>query len=188
MDEGVVASVLAEREDLLRKLDAVEKFLAVYGRDGAKPVARPSVKRVLARSFADRIDKFGVYGQSVINGALKHLPSVDGEPVLTRDLVTMLDDEGIAIRGENKVNALSALLARSSQIKGHGRNGWTRNDPVHNSAQLTGPVENDRNDTGTSSNDSGVKPISKSGDGWGDYRSPPAKPFAEDDDDSEIPF
>lgn len=28
------------------------------------------------------------------------------------------------MRGENKVNALSALLARSSRFIGHGRSGW----------------------------------------------------------------
>lgn len=127
--DDIIKRMLAEREDLTRKLTAVDQFLAAYGAGVSKVSLRLTTVRadapLLARSFADRIDKFGSYGTSVINAALLLLPSLESEPMLTRDLVEKIEARGITIRGENKVNALSALLARSSKIKGHGRAGWT---------------------------------------------------------------
>jgi hypothetical protein len=125
------ASILAEEADLERKLEAVRLMKAAYGVgsgvttvaplavERAKPVARKS------RDLSDRMDKFGLYGQHIIDSALLMLPGADHNPLPTRNLVTMLETIGVDIRGENKVNALSALLARSTKIKGHGRSGWT---------------------------------------------------------------
>lgn len=115
----------AEEADLERKLAVVREFLAVYRPSAPKGAAKsPSPSREV-RTFGDRIDKFGTYGKGVVDVVLTMLPSVSAEPILTRDLVVKLENNGIEIRGENKVNALSALLARSSKIKGHGRSGWT---------------------------------------------------------------
>jgi hypothetical protein len=123
------ASILAEEADLERKLEAVRLMKAAYGVgsgvttvaplavERAKPVARKS------RDLSDRMDKFGLYGQHIIDSALLMLPGADHNPLPTRNLVTMLETIGVDIRGENKVNALSALLARSTKIKGHGRSG-----------------------------------------------------------------
>jgi len=44
---------------------------------------------------------------------------------MTRDLVDRLAAAGVTVRGTNQVNALSALLARSSKFIAHGRRGWT---------------------------------------------------------------
>lgn len=80
---------------------------------------------------------------SAVNAAelrvLHLLPDVNGEPVLTRDLVASLELLDVEIRGENKVNALSVLLARSSKIKGHGRAGWTQacNAPANGNEALS---------------------------------------------------
>ena len=126
VDDDIIQRMLAERADLERKLAAVEQFLSVYGGTTAKPPSRPANDQPRQpRNAPDRTDKFGTYGKSVIEAALAVLPAADAQPIPTRDLVDRIEARDVAIRGDNKVNALSALLARSSKIKGHGRAGWT---------------------------------------------------------------
>ena len=72
------------------------------------------------------MDKFGPYGQRIVDFADRFLPGSDSNPVPTRDLVQYMEESGITITGNNKVNSLSALLARSTKMKGWGRAGWTR--------------------------------------------------------------
>jgi hypothetical protein len=123
MDEAIVIRMREEEADLVRKLDAVRQFLAAYG--GPAPVAAAAKgSTVTRRSSATRADKFGSYGQGVIDAACKLLEGANA-PVPTRDLLAKLERYGVEVRGENKVNALSALLARSSKVQGHGRAGWT---------------------------------------------------------------
>jgi len=50
--------------------------------------------------------------------------AANGTLTKTRDLVTFIEAAGHDISGENKVNALGALLARSADIVGHGKSGW----------------------------------------------------------------
>jgi hypothetical protein len=119
----IVAQMKAEEAALVRKLDAVRQFLAAYGEGAA---TRGASAPRSPRAAAERVDKFGSYGKGVISAAMECLPSEGDEPISTRELVDRLELRGVEIRGQNKVNALSALLARSSQIKGHGRAGWTR--------------------------------------------------------------
>lgn len=122
----IVAQMKAEEADLVRKLEAVRQFLAAYGEKPAPtPTARAAPANKPARNLTDRMDKFGSYGKGVIEAAAKMLPEDGGEPMPTRELVDRLEFIGVEIRGQNKVNALSALLARSTQIKGYGRAGWT---------------------------------------------------------------
>lgn len=120
--DDIIKRMRGEEADLVRKLAAVRQFLSVYGE---APVSGSTTPNRLARSFVDRIDKFGSYGKAVIDAAVALLPADGLRPVPTRELVDHIEFRGVEIRGENKVNALSALLARSSQIKGHGRSGWT---------------------------------------------------------------
>ena len=131
MNDDIMARMIAEKSAIqqrmagdARKLEAVDRFIEAY-QPSAKAALRSSTAPRPARSFVDRIDKFGSYGKAIIDAVTKLLPGLDGNPVPTRDLVAALETRGVDIRGENKVNALSALLARSSQIKGHGRSGWT---------------------------------------------------------------
>lgn len=131
MDDDFIAKIDAEEAALEVKLAALRQLKAVYGM-GPKPATRPSARATSAptgprpsRPLSDRMDKFGSYGSSVINAAMDFLPGVNQRPIMTRDLVEKLEARGVAIRGENKVNALSALLARSTRVKGHGRSGWT---------------------------------------------------------------
>lgn len=129
MDQTVIAHMRREEQDLLRKLEAVRQLLAVYGEPAneapMKATATASQPRPVRASSVDRTDKFGAYGQRIIDAATRHLPEMGGNPMMTRDLLAKLDEDGIEVRGENKINALSALLARSSTIKGYGRAGWT---------------------------------------------------------------
>jgi hypothetical protein len=133
MDE-FAQKVLDEEAELERKLAAVRAVKAAYGIGVAAATgaaaARSNTTGVGAparppRRMADRMDKFGAYGQGIIDVALQFLPGESDGPMPTRDLVSKLERYGTEVRGENKVNALSALLARSSKIKGHGRAGWT---------------------------------------------------------------
>lgn len=131
-----VDQMKAERAALLRKVAGLDAALAAYGVSSGAEGAAPLVVRVrnetpvvrAPRNAAERVDKFGSYGMQVVEAVISYLPSVSSPPVPTREIVTALEQSGIAVRGENKVNALSALLARSSKIKGHGRSGWTLAD------------------------------------------------------------
>lgn len=127
MEEDIVKRVRAEEADLVRKLDAVRQLLAAYG-EGSKTAPTPkapAATKATRPSLSSRVDKFGSYGQGVIDKACSFLPDIHSAPMLTRDLLAKLERYGVEVRGENKVNALSALLARSSAVKGHGRAGWT---------------------------------------------------------------
>ena len=135
--DDFVSRMIEERGVLLTKVAGLDVALAAYGvAPSHQPPSRPAVAvskpqavaERPARSFVDRVDKFGTYGRQVIEAAISYLPPPSGAPVPTRDIVAALDAAGITVRGESKVNALSALLARSSKIKGHGRSGWTLAD------------------------------------------------------------
>jgi len=43
----------------------------------------------------------------------------------TKDLVDYVEKRGHEVSGKNKVNSLGALLARSGDVEGHGKSGWT---------------------------------------------------------------
>lgn len=143
MDNDILARMEAEERALTDKLNAVRQLLAVYRGEGQKPAKAQAVPRV-AKSQAERIDKFGPYGQRIIEVVSKLLPGNTGNPVPTRVLVDKLAFRNVEITGENKVNSLSALLARSSAIKGYGRAGWTlqREEPGEEYLPAKGRNEN----------------------------------------------
>ncbi len=127
--EDILARMRDEERELQRKLEAVRHFLAAYsGSDTASALLERAPRK--PRPLAERMDKFGAYGQRVIDAALPVLPDSSEEPMRTRDIAAKLQDAGVKITGSNKVNSLSALLARSTKIKGYGREGWTRADGV----------------------------------------------------------
>lgn len=125
--DDIISRMRAEESDLVRKLEAVRHFLAAYAGPVASASTPPAQKRA-SRGSAERADKFGGYGMGVIDAVASVLPGPSKNPLMTRDIIAKLEASGVAIRGKNKVNALSALLARSSRIKGHGRSGWTLAD------------------------------------------------------------
>lgn len=127
MDNDIIVRMEAEEADLAQKLEAVRQFLAVYRGSAPKRAERvESASHRTARSAEARLDKFGPYGQKIVDTVDTLLPREGAMPIATRALVEQLTGLGVEITGDNKVNSLSALLARSSKIKGYGRAGWTR--------------------------------------------------------------
>ncbi|MGA0532102.1 hypothetical protein [Hansschlegelia sp. KR7-227] len=134
MDANIVQQMKAEEADLMRKLDAVRAFLAAYGvqngrapsgeRNMPKPAIVPATRPASVR---DRVplDRFTEYGREVVKAAITAVKKETVRPVLTRRLVELIEAEGVEIRGVDKVNALSALLARSIDLTSIGRRGWT---------------------------------------------------------------
>jgi hypothetical protein len=174
---GLIENLLAEERDLLAKLEGVRHLLAMYQHGaGSPPPARrptnvvPATSRAKVAppppSFLDegraealRIDRFGPYGTEIIEKSAAMLPEYGDSPVMTRDLVDRLEKSGVEVRGTNKVNALSALLARSSRLKAHGRRGWTRAESVKGADEA--PKENEPTSgsaVGSNAADEGVPP------------------------------
>ncbi len=153
MDNNIIATMEAEEADLARKLEAVRQFLDAY-RGGVASKSTPAPKASVSgtarggRSTATRLDKFGPYGQRIVDFADSVLPGCVSNPVPTRQLVEYLESQGINITGDNKVNSLSALLARSSKMKGWGRAGWTRMSPDDGDRLKQMQGENARNENG----------------------------------------
>jgi len=130
MDADIVNRMRAEEADLSRKLKAVRDFLAAYG---AAPVSSIPTAEEAPVSPKERptgtrpkvgIEGFGDYGRTIIAECMRSMLSVR-YPLKTRQLVEHLEGAGIEITGENKINAVGALLSRSDDITSHGKSGWT---------------------------------------------------------------
>ncbi len=129
----MIAQMKAEEAVLLRKLEAVRAVLALYGNalpSAAIPAEKPPATVIEgARPAAKRgqvpLDRFSAYGAEIVRASMQCIAGQPIRPVRTRALVDLVQSTGIAIRGENKVNALSALLARSEDLLGHGKRGWS---------------------------------------------------------------
>ncbi|WP_066114610.1 MULTISPECIES: hypothetical protein [Sphingomonadales] len=126
MDNDIVAKMRAEEADLTRKLKAVRDFLAAYGEtpsaEANSPVrgSRPQSvgrEKVEITSFTEQTRRsvvLAMQAMTTTNALMK-----------TKDLVAFVEAMGHTITGQNKVNALGALLARSIDIQGHGKSGWS---------------------------------------------------------------
>jgi len=136
MTPDIIAQMKAEQADLRRKLEAIQAVLAAYGvTDTAAPATTARTGALLATTskvppLRERVplSRFSEYGAQVVNAALHVVQARSSGPVLTRDLVAEIEKMGIEIRGNDKVNALSALLARSADLVSHGRRGWTASE------------------------------------------------------------
>lgn len=124
MDADIVERMRAEEADLVRKLQAVRDFLSAYGE---APREAP-VSRVLARPEPGArpkvsIDSFTAQTRPSVVLAMKALMSSSGL-LKTSELVQAIEAMGHTVNGDNKVNALGALLSRSADLIGHGKSGW----------------------------------------------------------------
>jgi hypothetical protein len=136
MTPDLIAQLRAERAALQRKLEAVDAMLGAYDEAPSAPPSAPAAaaKRSSEQAEASTplvreklpLNRFSPYGIAVIEGAISVIESRPGGPVPTRDIVTELEKRGLEVRGNDKVNAVSALLARSMEVVNHGRRGWTR--------------------------------------------------------------
>lgn len=127
MNANIVEQMRQEEADLLRKLQAVRVFLSAYGEapsDSAPPAphssARPnsgSREKVDITSFTEQTRRSVLLSLE----AMVHSAGL----MKTKDLVDYVEKRGHEVSGKNKVNSLGALLARSEDVEGHGKSGWT---------------------------------------------------------------
>jgi hypothetical protein len=132
MTPEIIAQLKAEQADLRCKLAALDAVIGAYGQPPGRPhEPKPEAKYAMAdaRPSATReqmpLERFSSYGQSVIRAAMMVVNPFDGPPTPTKDLVELIESRGQEIRGTDKPNALSSLLARSADLINHGRRGWT---------------------------------------------------------------
>lgn len=126
MDGDIVDRMRAEEAELIKKLEAVRAFLAAYGGAASPaPASKPAnrVSRTGAREKVE-IDGYGGYGRKVVAEAMRMLMA-SSHPIKTSDLIGPIEAMGVEITGQNKVNALGALLSRSIDIVSHGKAGWS---------------------------------------------------------------
>jgi hypothetical protein len=128
MNAEIVKQMRAEEADLVRKLRAVRDFLLAYGE---APVDAPIAPSQQAKQQTDTprpksvpITSFTENTRTSVALALMLMATSDGL-VKTADLVKGIEAMGHEISGANKVNSLGALLARSEDVDGHGKSGWT---------------------------------------------------------------
>ncbi len=136
MDRPILEQLRAEEADLLRKLEAVRGVLRAYGemrsvQDNTRSdVELAGPKHSAARTEGNRervgLERFSEYGRQIVSAAIDAITDAATDvPIPTRMLVDMIEARGLSIRGEDKNNALSALLARSIHVRSNGRRGWT---------------------------------------------------------------
>lgn len=135
MEHEIIDRMRREEAELLRKLEAVRGLLRAYGASPeAASLARPSSDTVPVPKNHGRgrekmsIERFSDYGRSVVRAAIDECISHLGSPIASREMVALVEKRGIEVRGEDKANAISALLARSIDLKPNGRKGWTLSD------------------------------------------------------------
>jgi hypothetical protein len=124
MDGDIVERMRAEEEDLAKKLEAVRAFLAVYGGTPTAGGAGPTQKAKPGSREKVEIEGYGAYGRVVVAEAMRMMMT-SSHPMKTSQLVAPIEAMGIEITGQNKINALGALLARSTNIRSHGKAGWS---------------------------------------------------------------
>ncbi|RQW44104.1 hypothetical protein [Novosphingobium sp. LASN5T] len=149
MDADTLEKIRREEADLTQKLEALRMILRAYGADApiaalsaAPTIVAPTIEvpngPVAAATLTPKtgrekvsLDRFGDYGRSVVQAAIDECRSHLGRPIASRDMVTLVERRGIEVRGNDKVNAISALLARSIDLKPNGRKGWTLSEEYH---------------------------------------------------------
>jgi hypothetical protein len=129
MDADIVKRMREEEAALARKLKAVRDLLAAYGegpkeagesRAPQKEAGTGSREKVEITSFTEQTRRSVVLAMQAL--------TVNPGLMKTRELVEFVEAMGHEISGQNKVNALGALLARSADIVGHGKSGWALAD------------------------------------------------------------
>lgn len=127
MNASIVKQMRDEEADLVRKLKAVRDFLAAYGEvpQGAE-TERKSESTQRSQAPREKVDitGYGDYHRKSVALAMMCMTAEPG-PVKTRELVQFIEAMGHEITGKDKINALGALLSRSSDIQSHGKRGWT---------------------------------------------------------------
>lgn len=136
MNQEVIDVLRKEEAELAAKLRAVRSVLDVYAPASPQvnpaaihPDVKPSnaMKPALPKSPSPTSDgtlNRSEYGTRVRQIARRAMIAANGSAVPTRDIVTAVQAEGVAIRGINPLNAISALLSRSANFVNVDRIGW----------------------------------------------------------------
>jgi len=119
MQDSVIKVLRDERSDLLRKLNAIESMLAVYGEAVGASVAKIEPRKGVSRRGPDQ------HTTTIRNRVQEYLTGRNGAPFPTRKLVERLMAEHIEVRGKNPVASLSAILSHNKEtFRSIGREGW----------------------------------------------------------------
>lgn len=140
MESDIIDRMRREEAELVRKLSAVRGLLDVYGEqpsaapssDGAPVAEQRQARTPKATRSREKlpVERFSTYGQAVVTAAIEECKRHLGSPISSKDMVGLVESKGILVRGEDKANAISALLARSMDLKPNGRKGWTLSDEL----------------------------------------------------------
>ncbi|GAA0767328.1 hypothetical protein FHS52_001690 [Erythromicrobium ramosum] len=129
MHADIIKQMRDEEAGLLLKLNAVRNLLSVYGEApvATSAASTQSVKRTAPASRAREKVAITSFTMQTRMSVLLSLDAMVHAPGLlkTSALVEYIEKRGHEITGNNKVNALGALLARSEDVQGHGKSGWT---------------------------------------------------------------
>lgn len=135
MDAEIIDRMRREEAELTRKLEAVRGLLRAYGAtpfvSQTEQQSGSKTREATSGGNANRgrekmpLERFSEYGQSVVKAAIKECARQLGKPISSRNMVDLVEKQGIEVSGQDKINALSALLARSIDLETNGRKGWT---------------------------------------------------------------
>ncbi len=161
MNADIVKQMRQEEADLVRKLHAVRDFLAAYGE---APIEKGTPQHAATqkpdRSTREKVEITSFTEQTRTSVVLA-MQAMAMSPGLTRlcELVEFIEAMGHEISGKNPVNALGALLARSADIVGHGKSGWSLADRENALAivQKYAPKEKEPTSTNAVGSDAGTE-------------------------------
>lgn len=126
MEKQFLVQLQQEESELSRKLDAIRGVIAVYAPHAAtflKPMSTLKVASALAeRAVKASKDNYAKEVRAIAADVIRNSPSL---PVPTKVIVDRVLLHGMEIRGQNALNAVSALLSRSEDFVANGRSGWT---------------------------------------------------------------
>lgn len=141
MDKDIIAQMRAEEADLARKLKAVRDFLVAYGAPASNDLTRAVTPTPVQKAQAEGrgkvdIDGYSPYGRGIVATAMVVLLTAN-HPMKTRQIVEVLQSMNVEITGQDPINAVGALISRSTDIISHGKAGWTLAD-VEKAREIVG--------------------------------------------------
>lgn len=127
MNADIVKQMRSEEADLLRKLKAVRDFLAAYVEAPNDTFADAQPIRVKTSNGSREKVDITSFTEQTRRSVLLSLEAMVRDSGLkkTKELVDYIEKHGHEVSGKNKVNSLGALLARSVDVEGRGKSGWT---------------------------------------------------------------
>lgn len=120
MQNSILQEALREERQLIARLDAVRAVIRAYGGEpSVLPVSQNDAahpRAAITRSPSEATKKIKALLIDLLHGST--------DPTPTRDLVSLLQSEGVGIAGKNPVATLSALLSHADEFEPVGRKGW----------------------------------------------------------------